>query len=1543
MTGDEPPYLAVGTEVSAKYRGAFCEAKVKKLVRSVKCKVILKDSQISMMVTDDQLKGILKIGEVVELKDPDSGQMVNGTIHKMTDSSMYTVVFNDGDERTLRRTQLCLKGEKHFIESETLDNLPLSHPEHFGTPVMHGKKSKRGRYSGGGMNEDELDETSSEDGISKRASYKGRLKDLVGKVMVLDFGDKRKQQAPVLVVLPDAQPPDPKKKDHILVKSFKDGKFIYAQRKELKEFAREAAIKNEDKALKAAFEKTLMYYDTQDLPVDWDHDELLGTDEDEDFNEEEFQPLKQSSDDEPNEAKDCFVAQLYKFMDDRGTPINKAPAIVNKDLNLYRLFKVVQNIGGYNKVTNQMKWRMVYTKMNLPPINTASHQIKNAYKKYLHAFEDFYRKLGSSMGTISRPGRSRNNSGRGIVQFRGKDKQEDKDSESVTDEVKDEKPKEEEVSPTKDRQTPKRVTRQDVSEDSGKKESQADAKKAVKKEEPEDSKKKTNKKEENESKKEVETKKNQKKEEVDVKKGKEEEGKKGKEENEAKKEKEEKTIKKEDEKKAKKEENVNKKAAKNEDSKKEKKEEIVLKKAKIVVKKEKDDTTKVKKETETEGVEKKTANLTADKKTAQPAEKKTASQAADKKAAQQTPDKKVTKETNEKKTPQQTGDKKVTQTPGEKTKAATTPKTVDGDDKPKGSPKKLVRRRSMRKDEVKEETTAAATAKLVMQKEVKVNLIKKDFKPAEVIKRIKKPKVEGQTDEKEKKSVSQKDTHNCPMGSRLKVRYGGGQTQKIYDAKVVEAKNDGSGLQYLVHYAGWNNRYDEWIQPERIVSIVEKPASDLVVKKIEKKMKDASSPKTQKQSPAQPVLTPQQQVIKKRARSGPTESPSSSPARSEKARSPASSVVGSDKKKSRPTRSNSVEFKFLEGLQVKHKRTRRNSGVTESSDIISHASFTDDTDNSDEETDKAEEMESSDCQSITEPSKPVISDSESKSKEETNSEENEDKGSVDIVEVKVMYDGDSPVNVESEECDNKNNEDSEEIDEPKIEPEIAVQSEEKPLELVSKDISESVNTTEQEVTENKLPEIPEVKDVPIVEVVSDVVESKSDCKQEELVKTEEEKEEESVDIKCNEDSSSLDRYEFKDEEEEISLPEWKAERHVESEDWKPRERGRPRKAQGKDKIEQKKEQPTREKKEVKKTKMTMAERKYMGQNPPSMADLEPPVKKMKEEEIVEKPEVKDTNDEDTEEDNEMEKKKVKKKTKKKETFDSDSSDIDHKKVKTSNKPVTKSKKRLKDTDDLDRRSLMSDDDSSVTSEKCDTDNPSVSSEVTNSNTVINTNESKTSADTIEISEQTDTATTGAFENTPPTSPEQETNTCDIQSQDHSHDSHKNIVVMSTEQHQYESQAGNTSPSSSNEGSVGSGNVAGSDSSADAVILGKRKKESEEVTPAKKKRRGKSKSTGEKKSKANGSDSDESYNQTSGSSSPTKSRPRSPRTPKYNLNLEEGKYLEGEERITFLMEKAQEIRKIYMDLKAEVATIDRRRKRAKRKDRESYQGTDQEHV
>ena len=43
----------------------------------------------------------------------------------------------------------------------------------------------------------------------------------------------------------------------------------------------------------------------------------------------------------------------------------------------------------------------------------------------------------------------------------------------------------------------------------------------------------------------------------------------------------------------------------------------------------------------------------------------------------------------------------------------------------------------------------------------------------------------------------------------------------------MKAEPEGSSMHYLVHYAGWNVRYDEWITKERIMSLVElgKPGS----------------------------------------------------------------------------------------------------------------------------------------------------------------------------------------------------------------------------------------------------------------------------------------------------------------------------------------------------------------------------------------------------------------------------------------------------------------------------------------------------------------------------------------------------------------------------------------------------------------------------------------------------------------------------------------------------------------------------------------------
>jgi Ras-related protein Rab-1A len=139
LSHEEPPVLPIGTDVSAKYKGAFCEAKIKKISRNVKCKLTLKQGNGSLTVDDELINGVLRVGSHVSVKNPDkSSQSQEAVINKILDQSFYTVVFDDGDEATLKRNSLCLKSGKHFAESETLDQLPLTNPEHFGNPVSLG-------------------------------------------------------------------------------------------------------------------------------------------------------------------------------------------------------------------------------------------------------------------------------------------------------------------------------------------------------------------------------------------------------------------------------------------------------------------------------------------------------------------------------------------------------------------------------------------------------------------------------------------------------------------------------------------------------------------------------------------------------------------------------------------------------------------------------------------------------------------------------------------------------------------------------------------------------------------------------------------------------------------------------------------------------------------------------------------------------------------------------------------------------------------------------------------------------------------------------------------------------------------------------------------------------------------------------------------------------------------------------------------------------------------------------------------------------------
>lgn len=409
MQVDDPPYLPVGTAVSAKYKGAFCEAKVSKVVRLVKCKVTYKMGLGTATLTDEQIKGTLRVGQLVQAKYQDKKELVEATITKIQDCSQYTVVFDDGDITTLRRTALCLKSGRHFNESETLDQLPLTHPEHFGNPVVGGRRGRRNRQLKEDSSEGEVEEENEPD-------LEAYMLDIKRVVSVETTEKKRSRDSwfPGLVVIPSAQPTVRiNMKDEYLIRSFKDGRYYTVPKKEVNDFNRQLAEKVDSPVLVEAINKATQFLDHNELPPHWEksslfHSHSVDSESDENYTD--------SSDDEPNEEKDRFVAQLYKFMDEAGTPLNKTPMISNHDIDLHRLFRIVEKMGGYNRVSNQNKWRTVSLRLHLPGNQNTFNQVKAVYKKCLSSYETFYRTLGVTMLNHTRP--TKKSKGRSLIRDR---------------------------------------------------------------------------------------------------------------------------------------------------------------------------------------------------------------------------------------------------------------------------------------------------------------------------------------------------------------------------------------------------------------------------------------------------------------------------------------------------------------------------------------------------------------------------------------------------------------------------------------------------------------------------------------------------------------------------------------------------------------------------------------------------------------------------------------------------------------------------------------------------------------------------------------------------------------------------------------------------------------------------------------------------------------------------------------------------------------------------------------------------------------------
>ncbi|KAG5684432.1 hypothetical protein PVAND_013666 [Polypedilum vanderplanki] len=353
---DDPVVLSVGAQVSAKYKGAFCEAKVHKVVKNIKVKVAFKKGGTAT-VTDDEIIGEIRVGNIVEINDADKKETNEATITKIQDCSQYTVVFDDGDIATLRRTALCRQSGKHFNACDTLDQLPLTHPEH----------------RGGGKRTKTQDEYESDD-----EEY------AIGKVVCVENNDTKKKNVkesyfPALVVAPKAQE---NVKIHIkteyLVRSFKDGRYYTVPKKEVTEFTNDTASKSDSTAVAAARE----FLDKNVLPPHWDREVLI------DSASLSDQELSDSSDDEPNEVKDRFFAQLLEFMEKRNSPLNKGPSITNRDVDLYRLYYSVEKLGGYANVTKIRNWKAIAKRLGFTPTDAIVKLVKHSYRKFLLAFEE---------------------------------------------------------------------------------------------------------------------------------------------------------------------------------------------------------------------------------------------------------------------------------------------------------------------------------------------------------------------------------------------------------------------------------------------------------------------------------------------------------------------------------------------------------------------------------------------------------------------------------------------------------------------------------------------------------------------------------------------------------------------------------------------------------------------------------------------------------------------------------------------------------------------------------------------------------------------------------------------------------------------------------------------------------------------------------------------------------------------------------------------------------------------------------------------------
>ncbi|XP_029604051.1 AT-rich interactive domain-containing protein 5B, partial [Salmo trutta] len=85
-----------------------------------------------------------------------------------------------------------------------------------------------------------------------------------------------------------------------------------------------------------------------------------------------------------------FLVALYKYMDERKTPIERIPYLGFKQINLWNMFQAAETLGGYELITSRRQWKHVYDELGGNPGSTsAATCTRRHYERLILPYERF--------------------------------------------------------------------------------------------------------------------------------------------------------------------------------------------------------------------------------------------------------------------------------------------------------------------------------------------------------------------------------------------------------------------------------------------------------------------------------------------------------------------------------------------------------------------------------------------------------------------------------------------------------------------------------------------------------------------------------------------------------------------------------------------------------------------------------------------------------------------------------------------------------------------------------------------------------------------------------------------------------------------------------------------------------------------------------------------------------------------------------------------------------------------------------------------------